>query len=182
MKSSDYFKQEIPAMRRAETQRVLNEIDDTLLSLEHYFLSVIKKCKSPIEKLFAIRLIWMWEHKELFFREIDNRTQLDLAIQPQVEVRGKTYRIDFGAYVTIGDSHYDFAIECDGHDFHEKTKAQAVKDKARDRDLQSVGYRTIRFTGSEIWESPSKCVRETFDIIYKTTGLEEKHRSQLGLD
>lgn len=43
------------------------------------------------------------------------------------------------------------AIECDGHDFHERTKFQAAHDRARDRFFQSVGLSVLRFTGSEIW-------------------------------
>lgn len=56
-------------------------------------------------------------------------------------------------------------VELDGHDFHEKTKAQAAKDKSRDRKLQSIGYKVIRFTGSEIWHDPFKCVSETLEIL-----------------
>lgn len=42
------------------------------------------------------------------------------------------------------------AIEVDGHDFHERTRAQAQRDKLRDRWLQARGWRVLRFTGSEI--------------------------------
>lgn len=48
------------------------------------------------------------------------------------------------------------AIECDGHDFHEKTKAQASRDKRRDRELASAGAPVVRFTGSEIFRDPLK--------------------------
>lgn len=47
--------------------------------------------------------------------------------------------------------HVALAVECDGHDFHEKTKEQARRDKSRDRILISHGIHTIRFTGSEIF-------------------------------
>lgn len=52
------------------------------------------------------------------------------------------------------------AIECDGHDFHERTKEQAAHDRARDRHFQSLGLNVFRFTGSEIWKDPVKCVDE----------------------
>ena len=42
-------------------------------------------------------------------------------------------------------------IELDGHEFHEKTKDQAARDKKRDRVLQRSGYKVYHFTGSEIW-------------------------------
>lgn len=56
-------------------------------------------------------------------------------------------------------------IECDGHAFHERTKAQAAKDKSRDRQLQAGGFSVLRFTGSEIWADPSKCVRQIEESI-----------------
>lgn len=43
-------------------------------------------------------------------------------------------------------------VECDGHDFHEKTKEQAKRDKSRDRTLQSLGFPVYHYTGSEIWK------------------------------
>jgi very-short-patch-repair endonuclease len=51
-------------------------------------------------------------------------------------------------------------VECDGHDFHEKTKEQARRDKQRDRFLQSRGYKVLRYTGSEIWADPTECSDE----------------------
>jgi hypothetical protein len=48
-------------------------------------------------------------------------------------------------------------IECDGHDYHERTKEQAAHDRARDREMQRLGYLVLRFTGSEIWRDPIGC-------------------------
>jgi hypothetical protein len=58
-------------------------------------------------------------------------------------------------------------IECDGHEFHEKTKAQAARDKKRDRTLQSLGYVVIRFTGSEVYNDPIACAEEALECLYK---------------
>lgn len=51
-------------------------------------------------------------------------------------------------------------VECDGHDFHERTKEQAQRDKARDRELLMMGYRVLRFTGSEIYKDAIRCAVE----------------------
>jgi very-short-patch-repair endonuclease len=51
-------------------------------------------------------------------------------------------------------------VECDGHDFHERTKEQAAKDRSRDRDLISLGYDVFRFTGSELWRDPWGCATQ----------------------
>lgn len=57
-------------------------------------------------------------------------------------------------------------VECDGHDFHEKTKEQAIKDKTRDRTLQSVGYNIYHFTGSEIYKDCFKCAMQCYDFLF----------------
>lgn len=84
-------------------------------------------------------------------------------IEPQVNL-GR-YRVDF--LLTIGQrwsrSEYATAqvvVECDGHDYHERTKDQAKRDRSRDRALQALGLRVLRFTGSEVWDNPLTCARE----------------------
>ncbi len=54
-------------------------------------------------------------------------------------------------------------VECDGHDFHEKTKEQAALDKGKDRQASIDGYSTFRFTGSEIWKDPIGCALQIVD-------------------
>lgn len=51
-------------------------------------------------------------------------------------------------------------VECDGHEFHEKTKQQAKRDRQRERAIQALGYQILRFTGSEIFNDPFKCAEE----------------------
>lgn len=48
-------------------------------------------------------------------------------------------------------------VECDGHDYHDRTKKQASTDRARDRSLQSFGLSVYRYTGSDIWQHPFRC-------------------------
>jgi len=61
-----------------------------------------------------------------------------------------------------------FAIECDGHDFHEKTTQQAQRDKARDRHFQTAGLHIFRFTGSEIWSDPFSVADGIIESAYAT--------------
>lgn len=56
-------------------------------------------------------------------------------------------------------------VEVDGHDFHEKTKAQAKHDKQRDRQLQAHGYPVYRFTGSEVYSDPFACAGEVIRAL-----------------
>jgi len=68
------------------------------------------------------------------------------------------YRVDFLVFA-LGDPH-GVIVECDGHDFHERTREQSEHDKKRDRFLTSEGYRVLRFTGREIWRDPLACAGE----------------------
>lgn len=89
----------------------------------------------------------------------------------QVEVsanRGKTYRVDFLVATTNAGTGQPIlvAVECDGHEFHSRTKEQAASDRQRDRALLSLGITTVRFTGSEIWRDASACADELLTIVY----------------
>ena len=73
------------------------------------------------------------------------------------------YRVDFAV---VDPSAGTFvAIECDGYEFHERTKEQVQRDKARDRALTAAGWRVLRFTGSEVWSDPAACVREIVAML-----------------
>ncbi|KTS02505.1 hypothetical protein SB2_25460 [Methylobacterium radiotolerans] len=92
-----------------------------------------------------------------------------LIIVPQAQLDG--WRVDFLIYAwefgrLSGRAQWRrLIVECDGHDFHERTKAQAAKDRGRDREFQMRGYTIMRFTGSELYASPLKCVGEIGDWI-----------------
>ena len=69
------------------------------------------------------------------------------------------YRVDFCV------PEVQLVIEIDGHEFHERTKEQASHDKGRDRAMVADGYQVLRFTGSEVWNAPSKCAGEIRTIV-----------------
>lgn len=127
--------------------------------LEWAAAELCSKCESPIEvgllKAFiALRLV------DRRFR-IDGMaagliaTEWEATIFLQHETLG--YRLDFAVKVSAAGRENWVAVECDGHNFHERTKEQAARDKARDRALTSAGFRVLRFTGSEIHSSPMNC-------------------------
>lgn len=66
------------------------------------------------------------------------------------------------------------AIECDGHDYHERTKEQAARDRSRDRRLMAEEIDVIRFTGSEIHRDPDACAREAFDVFLRVSCRERR--------
>lgn len=114
----------------------------------HYkkkFDDYIGKCQSPIEKMMCAILF-----------------QIDIYFEVQAKI--DKYTVDF--LIQVDENKY-IVIECDGHEFHEKTKEQAKHDKERDRFLQKEGYPVYRFTGSEIFNNPLHILSEIEEILYK---------------
>lgn len=85
------------------------------------------------------------------------------------QVKLGPYRVDF----LINAYGQNVVIECDGHDFHDRTKEQATRDRQRDRMLLSCGCHTVRFTGSEIYANATGCAFEVFDLLDYFRELEE---------
>jgi hypothetical protein len=138
---------------------------------------------SPIERLFFLALysrcrfgICMVDRTINVVRDetIDaakERNQGDLLLQRQYTIEG-VGRVDFliHAYADWGLNPGGgqvgwrrLIIECDGHDFHERTKEQAAKDRARDRAAQLMGFEVFRFTGSELWRDPWGCADQVIE-------------------
>ena len=165
-------------------------------SASRRFERVQKICESPIEKLFAAQLFvygytetddyessgieWI-DHDlddydwiaRLGIVVLSDWTRHDdpedeVVIVPQAPVRmadGTKYRLDFA--FTNEHHKVKLAVELDGHEFHEKTKEQAAKDRARERRLILNGWLVVRFTGSEIYADARKCVSEVARVIRK---------------
>lgn len=124
-------------------------------------------------------LHWSWG-KTSSVGEGTDRLQLEIFVQVPIalvsdanrplpfsreEAEKTHYRLDFLLVVRPDlfkwphgdDPHHSLvppaylAVEVDGHDYHERTKEQAARDRQRDRDLQSIGVPTMRFTASEVY-------------------------------
>lgn len=137
---------------------------------------------SPIECLFFVAL-WAEARKQQRtindICPVSDRLPLDTAraivrrmgnplnsafIERQVQLAG--WRVDFVLHYPAPGNEFDAAgeivlsrliVECDGHDFHERTKEQAARDRGRDRAAQHAGLPILRFTGSELWNDPMSC-------------------------
>ena len=89
-----------------------------------------------------------------------------LLITPQFKWQG--YRIDF-CFRPRRLPNSMFFVECDGHDFHERTKEQAERDRSKDRAIQAANIPILRFTGREIWRGPAQVAMEIFNFISSRT-------------
>lgn len=91
-----------------------------------------------------------------------------LYLFPQFEVTfSKSYRADFLLVVNNSDESKlkKMIVECDGHEFHERTKEQAARDKGRDREFTTAGYTVMRFTGSEITRDAIACAKQCLRFL-----------------
>ena len=110
---------------------------------------------SPIEQLFVM---------EWHYQQVEQRYGVQLQPQKRVSTDAGDFSIDF-VVKRHGNSALPLAIELDGHDFHEKTKAQASWDRRRERSIVRSGYLVVRFTGHEIFQDAEKCVKEVSELI-----------------
>jgi len=160
MSSSTRAEEMIEAAALDEAQQIRDE-----------FAAVRVLCGSPIEELLLAALIstkghfqdmgvrlWFYKRSFEFPRDpIAPFGAVDLILQAQIG----PYRVDF----LFDDHSIDgkrqlIVVECDGHDFHERTKEQARHDKKRDRYFAAMGYRVLRFTGSEIYANAAEVAEE----------------------
>lgn len=126
--------------------------------------------KSPIEQIFITAF-------NLYCKEKLGK-EIYLFAQKEVICDKKKYYLDFEfeaddylSYLTFGNKikNYNFklAIECDGYEFHQKTKEQVQKDNEREYNLKMAGYEVLRFSGTQIYNNPLKCAEDTYNYIMK---------------
>lgn len=138
---------------------------------------------SPIERMLYAALVTYADfcHPEFKRLSLNSETPLHemrggygggLALAIKTQVKLQDWRVDFLCQVedyraAMGaDGLYpirSLIVECDGHDFHERTKKQAARDRMRDRWAQEKNYQIYRFTGSEIWNDPMTCAQQIFE-------------------
>lgn len=134
------------------------------------------RCESPIEAHLLTALVAEAVHQlgyppilgSVLPPDVWHRKQI--LILQQEPVSG--YRVDFMvcALRPVDDSRGHsvvmgwVAVECDGHDYHERTKEQASRDKKRDRLLQTDGNAVFRYSGSDIWNGSVGIAKEAIEM------------------
>lgn len=124
--------------------------------------------KSPIEAMMYAGLVWLemeWAGFPTYdflgngpqghIAEFGPFSALTYSITAQAPIGA--YKADFLVWFAHGKQVTGLVIECDGHDFHERTKEQASRDKRRDREILTGGFPVLRFTGSEIFRDAVSC-------------------------
>lgn len=105
------------------------------------------------------------------------REDREMVLYSQVPIG--PYRADFVLEDKAGPV---LVIECDGHEFHERTKDQAARDRRRDRQiLDMAGLITVRFTGREIWQDAEDCADYCVAMAYELSYCQSLERVGLGV-
>ena len=146
--------------------KVKQTLDFKIEKYKSDLLYSLYDCESPIEQIMALEL----KDIEILFISSELFEILGNTNQAYIECNKNKYRVDF--LLEIAFKHLGqykdvlkLIIECDGHEFHEKTKDQVKKNNKRDRDLQNSGYEILHFSGSEIYNDSSECKNEIVKFI-----------------
>jgi len=151
----------------------------------------MQACESPVEQVMCAAMVIAFSGMDVRYFRGDATYKPQFGrydachISTQASV-GK-YRVDFLVEMQMNLPDYKhpeeidgkeypgnmvvverLVIECDGHDFHEKTKEQAKRDKSRDRELKKFGYTVFHYTGSEVWTDVFKCAAECLKHLEDT--------------
>ena len=144
------------------------------MCLEHSSAQVEGKCESPIEVGLLQGFIALQLINRQFRIEglrLPGEVVSDYDAHVLIQHKIGDFRTDFAVHLTgsKGGKRLNewIAVECDGHEFHERTKEQAARNKARDRAITTAGYKILRFTGSEIYRSSFACATDVYLLVRK---------------
>ena len=153
--------------RRAQELLVAYMFRKDINASELLSFIMIRNCiagESPIEVIFSMAYELVLYENGLPYSEL-----FSLESQVPFEAAGKKYIADYVIATGISASYevendLTLIIECDGHDFHEKTKKQVEYRNNRDFDLKSIGCDILHFSGSQIYKDPIKCASDV--LVY----------------
>lgn len=165
-------------------------VEKALQHLERLYFAV----ESPIEQAMLLALCVAahdgatnvrYKTGRYVFGDLEDMPDV-LTIEPQAQLG--EYRVDF--LLTYRECVPDFdhkeklkdgtetpgvkdvivhlIIECDGHDYHDRSREQASRDRERDRELKKLGYEVFRYTGADIWKDPLACAAEAVEVLTKS--------------
>ncbi len=134
---------------------------------------------TSLEKLLnAEEINDLWDTsplEEKMYKELKRR-QIETERQYYVRVGGRFYCLDFGIFCRKGS----IDLECDGERYHNLPDALA-RDRERNNELTSFGWRVLRFSGKEINQTIKNCFRKIERTIGNLGGLAKLGELQRGI-
>ena len=158
--------------------KVTKEIGELFAQQSDYIwweAETTKLTESPIETAFLVALEGMGriaytdviisekDESDSYFDSVRHADTYWIYVTPQAQIGD--YRVDFLISFGAGDRKDTLIVECDGHDFHDRTHFQASRDRERDRFLVSSGHKVFRFTGTDINRRAIECANEVLMFI-----------------
>jgi len=122
-------------------------------------------CESPAEEAFVEGLFDWAEENSCRVCSPDGRTFLfssgltvSYSVTPQFHI--SLYRTDFLFIPKPGTPSpwHGYAVEIDGHAWHERTASEAAAQRDRDRHFIALHYLPIRFAAIEVFSDAEGCV------------------------
>jgi very-short-patch-repair endonuclease len=131
-------------------------IEDQINHFNEKFQLIEQFIKSPIERI-AFSELFNWKYE----------LGLEKVIKLNVQQKFGPFIVDIHLCCKHGGKITEIVVECDGHDFHEKTKRQVSRDKERDRYFTKKGFFLLRYSGSDLVRKPSTVVSDIEEILEK---------------
>lgn len=184
--SKPWFDEHLKAtIQEAVRLRALHEVDRFWRELE----PAARVSESPIElAMLAALYVTGIREWDLVVMEPEAGWLVGHPVRPEAN-----YRLTIASQAQLGDYRVDFlltgavrhyhtderghlgsyagtterrmVVECDGFDFHDRTRQQASHDRARDRWLQSFGVLVYRYTGGDIWSDVFRHAQEAVSVL-----------------
>jgi very-short-patch-repair endonuclease len=151
---------------------------------------------SPTESILTLALFhklahfyegWICRvHSEHEYRQALAETKINggsFVLVPQWSVK-QVGLVDLAVFIPGLDQRRPVVVvECDGHQFHERSAEQASKDRRRVRALQRLGIPVYPFTGTDVVRSSEESAQEIVEFIdARVSGMERRWFQDRGID
>lgn len=125
--------------------------------VRYLFADIANSCQSDIEAMMGIALCLHYHDR---IRGRGRRTR-DF-IRPQFGIY--PFALDFLVTPEPENPRICVGVECDGKAYHSSPK-QKKRDRFRDWVISKYGVLILRFTGTEIYRAPTRCVAKIEDRL-----------------
>jgi hypothetical protein len=126
-------------------------------SAKDEYFEFLDECESPIEIMLGMSIEIYLELHSLRFA---------ITSQEEVKINGHKYRPDFRiSYIDKLQKERFLYVDCDGHDFHERTKQQVAYQNNRDFDMKFENIELLHFSGFQIHNDDIQCAKKVYEYI-----------------
>ena len=119
-----------------------------------------------LSKLYSGWHCWVYSEFEFQTFVAEQQAAEDIfVLVPQLNLLG-VGRVDYAVFVPqVSMQEPLLVIEIDGHDYHERTPAQASNDNRRDRALQRRGVAFLRYTATDVLRNSDDAAQEIAQVV-----------------